>query len=128
MTNDTLQQAIAEGTFHLLGVFMNMHYPAIVVNRQQTIIMVNHAARSLFGYAENDTIIGKPLDILLPPEYRDKHREHINQFADGDEQARHMNKRQPIIGLRKDDKRFEARATIQKSDDTMMVILQPMED
>jgi PAS domain S-box-containing protein len=44
----------------------------IVVGRQGTILMLNSAAETLFGY-RRDELLGKPVEVLLPPRLRAGH-------------------------------------------------------
>ena len=57
----------------------------------------NRGAEQLFGYGRNE-VLGKPLDLLLPPHLLAVHREHVRGFGRGAETARHMGERREIHG------------------------------
>lgn len=86
----------------------------ISVNEKQQIVLFNRGAELIFGYAA-DEVIGKPLDILIPPRLRKVHRRHIHNFAESPVTARRMGERQEISGIRKDGEEFPADASILKT-------------
>ena len=51
----------------------------IAIDCAGLITIFNRAAEKLFGRA-NQTMIGQPLDCLMPAEYRDRHRIYLNSF------------------------------------------------
>ena len=59
-------------------------------------------------------MIGKPLDILIPERLRDRHRQHVRDFASQPAEAREMGARTEISGLRKNGDEFPAEAAISK--------------
>jgi PAS domain S-box-containing protein len=73
--------------------------------------LFNAGAEQIFGYRSNE-VIGQPLDILLPEEFRSAHKKHMARFANEENQNRDMNRRADIVGQRKDGSRFPAKATI----------------
>ena len=48
----------------------------VIVNQNQRIVEVNRSAEVIFGY-DNSEIRGKPLEILMPSNYHDSHKEHF---------------------------------------------------
>jgi PAS domain S-box-containing protein len=52
----------------------------VLVDGQGVIALANNAALRLFGY-EAQEIMGHPLEVLLPPEQRDIHRQHRDQYS-----------------------------------------------
>ena len=52
----------------------------IVTAVDGTIALVNGQAESLFGYDRNE-LVGRPVEILIPAEHRDRHREHRHDFV-----------------------------------------------
>ena len=87
----------------------------VSVDDDQVITLFNQGAERIFGYTAAE-VIGKPLDLLLPPDVRGVHREHIRQFASAGESARRMGERSEVRGRRKNGEIFPAEASISKFD------------
>jgi PAS domain S-box-containing protein len=86
----------------------------ISVDESQRITMFNDGAEKIFGYSKAEAV-GAPLDILIPERLRAVHRQHVEEFADGQEIARRMGERSGgIWGLRKNGEEFPADAAISK--------------
>lgn len=85
----------------------------ISVDQRQNIQFFNQGAEYIFGYRA-DEVIGKPLNMLLPPRSRQIHTQHVEQFAGMPHTAQHMHERSPISGVRKDGTEFPAEASISK--------------
>jgi PAS domain S-box-containing protein len=76
----------------------------VVADHQGKIVLVNSQTEALFGYTR-DELLGRPVDILVPPEYRDQHPAHRAEFM-SDPQARAMGAGRDLFGLRKDGSEF----------------------
>ena len=87
----------------------------ISVDEDHSIILFNRGAEEIFGY-DRDEVLGRSLDLLLPPRFRLHHSAHLERFAEGPEAARHMGQRREIAGLRKDGREFPAEASISRLD------------
>lgn len=85
----------------------------ICVDRTQRIILFNHGAERIFGYA-SDEMIGKPLSALLPARHRPAHGRQLRDFASSEVAARQMGERGEVVGLRKSGEEFPAEASISK--------------
>jgi len=97
-----------------LASVLDLAVDAIVsVDDNQRIIGFNKGAESLFGYVAEE-VLGKALDVLLPPRAVDAHRGHVQRFAAAPEPARLMGQRQEIFGRRRDGREFPAEASIVK--------------
>lgn len=70
----------------------------ITADHSLNITYVNPSAEKLFGYP-GGTLIGKSLNVLLPPEFRDGHETKIRQFEQESTPARLMGERNEIVGL-----------------------------
>lgn len=85
----------------------------ISVGEDQRIQMFNRGAENIFEYAASD-IVGKPIDLLLPPASRAVHRQHIQDFGKSQVVSREMGDRQEVYGRRRDGSDFPAEASISK--------------
>jgi diguanylate cyclase (GGDEF)-like protein/PAS domain S-box-containing protein len=85
----------------------------ISVDQNQCIVIFNAGAENLFGY-HPDEVIGKPLEILLPPKSAEKHRQHVRNFGLGPDASRAMAGRSQLHGMRKDGTIFSAEVGISK--------------
>lgn len=57
-------------------------YDAIVtIDQQHNITLFNHAAQNLFGYAAEE-VLGQPIVMLLPEQFRARHPRNVQNFAD----------------------------------------------
>ena len=93
---------------------LDMSVDAIItVDEENRIVQFNRGAETIFGY-EASEVFGKTLDLLLPTEARDPHREHMARFATSVDLARHMSHRTQIAGQRRSGERFPAEASIVK--------------
>src|SRR5688572_570282 len=85
----------------------------VSVDDDQVITLFNQGAERIFGYTAAE-ILGKPLDLLLPPDVHAVHREHIAQFSRTGDSARRMGERSEVRGRRKNGEIFPAEASISK--------------
>ena len=85
----------------------------ISIDARQQIILFNQGAEKVFGYTQAE-VIGRPLDLLLPRQFADAHRKHVDGFARSAETARAMEQRGEVSGRRKDGSEFPAEASISK--------------
>lgn len=83
---DVLSDAISEGL--------------VVVNNQQIIVSANKSTHETFGY-EKGSLIGKPLNKLIPRDYHSKHGNHFKKFM-GQKEKRQMGAGGNLFGVRKD--------------------------
>ncbi|MDY6781870.1 MAG: PAS domain S-box protein [Cyanobacteriota bacterium] len=110
------EQVARESEAKFSGIVRIAEDAIISVDEQQRIQLFNRGAEKIFGYA-GEEVLGQPLDILLPPEMRAIHRQHIRNFGIGLERAyQGMGKsaRNSIRGRRKNGEEFLAEASISK--------------
>jgi len=79
---------------------------AIVADASGAIVYLNREAEALFGYRA-DEVLGKPIEMLMPEEFRDRHRHHREAYADAP-RARPLLSGLDLYGRRKDGSRFRA--------------------
>ncbi len=80
----------------------------IVVNTKQEIVATNSAAEDMFGYDDNE-LLGKPLDTLIPRRYHGDHDQHVAHFIDKSEK-RQMGHGRDLNGIRKNGEEFPVEA------------------
>ncbi|WP_010520753.1 PAS domain S-box protein [Aquimarina agarivorans] len=80
----------------------------IVVNQEQIIVACNNATNQMFGYNKEE-LIGKPLDVLIPQQFRHNHSSHVEGFVAHGEK-RKMAGSKDLFGLRKDGTQFAVEA------------------
>lgn len=83
----------------------------VVIDHDHRIRFFNPAAERIFGY-DAGTILGEPLDRLIPERFRSVHREHLERFARGPEHTELEYMRPRIHGRRHDGTEFPAEITI----------------
>ena len=107
------EQALTASEASLSGILAIAPNAIITVGEGGEVRMFNRAAQKIFGYEEND-IIGKSIDVLIPPKFRADHPKSMARFKASQEQSRQMSDRGDVVGLRKDGSEFPAEASISK--------------
>src|SRR5574337_1298305 len=74
------QDALRAAKARFEGILEIAEDAIVSVDSNQRIVLFNHGAEKVFGYAETE-VIGKSLDILLPQRFLHVHRGHIEEFA-----------------------------------------------
>ena len=110
-TRTEAERRSAEERFH--NILTIAADAIIAVNEDQRITLFNRGAERVFGYRAEE-ITGQLLDILLPSRFVKAHRQHIQDFSLGADEARSMNDRREIQGRRKNGEEFPAEASISK--------------
>ncbi|MEG3910664.1 PAS domain S-box protein [Microcoleus sp. w2-18bC1] len=130
--NENLEILVAERTDALhksqarfAGILEIANDAIISIDRTQHITLFNQGAEKMFGYKIED-ILGKPLNLLLPEQFRNVHPQHIKQFAHSSTRARRMGERGEILGRRQDGTQFAAEASISRlemGDETVFTVI-----
>jgi diguanylate cyclase (GGDEF)-like protein/PAS domain S-box-containing protein len=96
----------------------------IATDAMGTITESNRGACQIFGYSE-DELLGMSVHLLLPPHFRQRHMDLVNDFVAGEETERRMAGRNEVMGYRKDGSFFPLEASIAKfknGDDWLLVV------
>ena len=86
----------------------------VVVNEQQVIVATNQSLNTLFGY-DKEELIGQPLNVLIPKEYRKQHKTHFSSFM-GESTKRQMGQGRNLYGVKKDGTMFPVEAGLNPFD------------
>ncbi|WRH65173.1 MAG: PAS domain S-box protein [Planktothrix sp. GU0601_MAG3] len=118
--NETLESLVNERTESLQksrarfsGILEIADDAIISVDSNQNISLFNQGAEKIFGY-KLEEILGQPLNLLLPEQFRNNHNRHIQKFARSSGKARKMGERGEIWGCRRDGTQFLAEASISR--------------
>ena len=82
----------------------------VIVDRTGQIVLVNAQAERAFGY-ERDELLGRPVEILVPFQFRDAHIDHRAPYAHATH-ARPMGTDLDLHGVRKDGSEFPAEISL----------------
>jgi PAS domain S-box-containing protein len=85
----------------------------VTADARQEIVLFNRGAAKLFGY-EPGEVVGRPLDLLIPEQFRAAHPGQVAAFGASPEPARLMGVRREVSGRRKDGTAFPAEVSISK--------------
>jgi len=107
------QIALRESEARLSGMLSISPDAIIACDRYYKIILFNEGAERLFGYSK-DEALGRSVGMLLPPEFRDQHHEHMAVFAEMPQTSLTIPDRGGIFGLKKSGAVFPAEASVTK--------------
>ncbi|PZD70925.1 Sensor histidine kinase ResE [Acaryochloris thomasi RCC1774] len=85
----------------------------ISIDAEQNITLFNQGAERTFGYAAID-ILGQSLDLLLPFQSAQNHRQQVEKYSLSSQPSREMGERREVYGRRQDGSEFPAEASISK--------------
>ncbi|HSU15642.1 PAS domain S-box protein [Longimicrobium sp.] len=107
------EEAIRLSEAKFSGIISIATDAVVSVDEELRIVLFNQGAEKIFGWTAGE-VMGRPLSILLPERFRDRHDAHLHHFAQGPVAAKRMGERQEIFGLRKDGSEFPAEASISR--------------
>jgi PAS domain S-box-containing protein len=98
-------------TAELAGILASAMDAIIAIDESQRVILFNRAAEEMFG-CPAAAALGSPIDRFIPERYREKHADHIREFAETGVSTRRMGAFGDIWGLRADGEEFPIEASI----------------
>lgn len=105
------EKQLEEMRLRLEGVIQSAMDAIVTIDEQYRIIAFNAAAETMFGYRDFE-VVGAPLNVLLPQQFRAAHNSHINQYSKTSKTSRSMGGATALLGLRKDGTQFPLEASI----------------
>lgn len=100
----TTNERLRESEARFRSVFESATDAIVLADPEGRIISWNRAARDTFGYLE-DEVLGRPLAILMPPRYRERHEAGMQRVRSGGP-TRVIGRTVEMRGLRKDGTEF----------------------
>ena len=76
----------------------------VIVGAHGRIVLINRQTEQLFGY-DRDELLGQPVEILIPEQFRSRHAAHRTGFID-DPKVRPMGAGLELFGVRRDGTEF----------------------
>jgi len=105
------EAALRASEARLKGIIGSAMDAIITIDEEHRITLFNAAAEQMFRCAAV-TVIGQPLDRLIPERFRDGHRAHVRCFGETGVTTRTMGAHRPLVALRADGEEFPMEATI----------------
>ena len=109
------EEALRNNQEQLTSIFNSAMDAIITTDAEQRIVMFNAAAEAMFGCTEAEAL-GQPLEQFIPPRFRSRHREQVQNFARTGATRRSMGHLSTLYALRKDGEEFPVEASISKTD------------
>lgn len=110
--HERLQESVKQSDARFAGIVRLAADAVISINEAQEITLFNPAAELMFGYTEEEAL-GQPLDILLPDQFVELHKRHVESFHYGSP-SKYMGERKQLYGKRRDGSEFPLEASISR--------------
>lgn len=110
---DRAETQLRSNEQRLANILNTVTEAIIAVNQDDRILVFNHGAEQIFGYAAPE-VLHQPFDILLPPRFIEAHRQHLHEFALSSDMMRRMDDHREVFARRKTGEEFLAEASISK--------------
>lgn len=81
------------------------------INEKGLVVVFNSAAQKMFGYSEAD-MLNKPLDVLIPERFRERHRQYLELFFSGETSSDLLGQNIELPALRSNGEEFYAELSL----------------
>ncbi|MBL4659514.1 MAG: diguanylate cyclase [Alcanivoracaceae bacterium] len=108
-----LEQELKKARQRYEAVVETAYDGIITIDKDHMIKLLNESARDIFRIGD-ENVIGTHLSQFLPQRFRNTHKRYVNSFKDSPVDARAMQSRTSVYGLRKDGTEFPIEVTISK--------------
>jgi len=98
------EAALRESEARFRSVFESASDGIVLADQTGTIVSWNRAAEAMFGYSAGE-IVGRPLAVLMPERYRERHQEGIERLRRHGE-SRVIGSTLELNGMRRDGSEF----------------------
>ncbi len=106
--------ALRDSQARLQGIVQSAMDAIVSVDAQHRIVLFNPAAERMFDRPAA-TMLGQPLDLLLPSAHRASHARHIETFGRSGFTSRSMGSLGTVFGLRRSGEQFPIEASISQT-------------
>jgi PAS domain S-box-containing protein len=87
----------------------------ITIDAEQKITLFSTGAEAIFGYSAAE-MLGRSLDSLIPEQFRQAHRKHVDAFGVTGVSMRAMGRQHILLGLRHNGEEFPVEARISQAE------------
>ena len=105
------EAALRSRDLRLTGLIESAMDAIVSINDRHEIVLFNAAAEVVFGRSATE-VLGRKLELLIPPQHHAGHDAHIEAFRHTGVTARRMGLLGQVAGLRADGTEFPAEASI----------------
>lgn len=88
----------------------------VTVDTEERITLFNAAAEKIFGYRSED-VLGQPLEMLIPEQFREQHHAYIQAFGNSGTATRHMSHQRVVSARHANGNEFPIEASISQVTD-----------
>lgn len=103
--------ALNESKDRYSGVITSAMDAIVALDERQNIVLFNPAAERMFQHSAT-SMLGQPLDVLIPVRFRETHTRHIESFGQSGVMMRAMGSLGTISGMRANGEEFPIEASI----------------
>lgn len=101
------------------ALFNNAAIGIITVNSRGEIILVNQFALDKFGYAHQDELTGRKIEILIPQRFKQKHEQHRDNYYGHNPHSRPMGTGMDLFAIKKNGDEFPVEVSLSTYQDDL---------
>ena len=104
-------KAILESRRRMEGIVQSAMDAIITIDEEQRVVLFNPAAEKIFGFSV-DEVLGQPVTMLIPEQYREHHEDHVRRFFESGVINRKLESANPLLAQRHNGEQFPIEASI----------------